>query len=75
MREDIKKASNTIKTYKNSLNDRVNNTVKKIKKDFWEKINVSANRLCDWFELNESLRDVFGKLKENIEKNKNFCQR
>ena len=51
MKEDLKKANDTIKNYENGLNDHVNNTIKKIKNYFWGKIKTSPNRLCDWFKL------------------------
>lgn len=58
MVEEIQKAKKTTTTYKNNLtgsNDKIKNSVKKIKEKMLGEIMANANRLCDWFELHHNV--------------------
>lgn len=67
MVQEVHKENKTITTYENNFfesNQKIKNLVKLIKEKMWGKVVANTDRLCDWFELHQSLCDVCGSIKE-----------
>lgn len=68
MKEDLHNANDKIKTLEDRLKDNMKNTMKYIQENIWRRIMQSSEKLCEWFQLTESMRQFFIKIKGHYEK-------